>query len=195
MAIKTLPDHAPAIMAAICARLRDGEPLGTICKSPGMPNRNTVLNWVGVDDALMRDYQAARQAGADALIEQAQAIADTPLIGEETEDSTGKNGPTSKVRRADMLGHRKLQVWTRMQIAARLNPQKYGDRQHLAVTGGDGGAVVVASEAERAEQVAALVAMAQQRAQAAGGACPAGPAVAEPPEPAAELDDDFTDLV
>jgi hypothetical protein len=70
----------------------------------------------------------ARDVGYDAIAEEALQIADTPLIGE-TETSSA-NGLT--ITRQDMLGHRKLQIETRLKLLAKWNPNKYGDRQIIA---------------------------------------------------------------
>jgi hypothetical protein len=55
-------------------------------------------------------------------------IADTPLMGEE--ETSSNSGLT--ITRKDMLGHRKLQIETRLKLLAKWNPKKYGDRQILA---------------------------------------------------------------
>jgi hypothetical protein len=76
--------------------------------------------------------------GFDAIAEEALLIADSPMMGEEIEE----DGERVKVRRADMLGHRKLQVWARLQLLAKWCPEKYGDRTAMELTGKDGGPVV-----------------------------------------------------
>jgi hypothetical protein len=80
------------------------------------------------DEALSGAIARAREQGYDAIAEDLLAIADTPLMGE-TETSSA-NGLT--ITRQDMLGHRKLQIETRLKLLAKWNPKKYGDRQILA---------------------------------------------------------------
>lgn len=74
----------------------------------------------------------AREVGYDALAEEALNIADTPVEGVRTE--TAEDGAVKKTRE-DMLGHRKLQIDTRLKLLAKWNPKKYGDRQEVHHSG------------------------------------------------------------
>ena len=56
-------------------------------------------------------------------------IADTPVVGEETTEKA--NGDT-ETRKGDMLGHRKLQIETRLKLLAKWDPKRYGERTTLA---------------------------------------------------------------
>ena len=63
------------------------------------------------------------------MAEECLAIADTPVEGRKiVETDDGKVMYT----REDMLGHRKLQIETRLKLLAKFNPKKYGDRAILA---------------------------------------------------------------
>lgn len=123
----------------ICDRLSEGEPLRHICKDKKIPWR-TVFSWIERNPEFAKQYQKARDLGMDAIAEETLEIANTPLTGEETETVTDSRlGTTEKIKRSDMLGHRKLQIWTRLQLLARWNPKKYGDKvTHL----GDGDAPI-----------------------------------------------------
>ena len=120
--------YTPEIAALICERLATGESLRAICRDDGMPPESTVRGWV-LDDAqgFSAQYARARDFGLDALAEEALEIANTPQVGEETEETDDGY----KVKRGDMLGHRKLQIWTRLQLLAKWSPQKYGDKQTI----------------------------------------------------------------
>jgi predicted secreted protein len=127
--------YSKEIAQEICERLSDGEPLRQICRSDGMPAWRTVYDWIYKDDALGADGTGlstaiahARDVGYDAIAEDLLNIADTPLIGEE--ETSSNNGLT--ITRKDMLGHRKLQIETRLKLLAKWNPKKYGDRQILS---------------------------------------------------------------
>ena len=39
-----------------------------------------------------------------------------------------------KIKREDMLGHRKLQIETRLKLLAKWNPKKWGDKQTIDMT-------------------------------------------------------------
>lgn len=110
----------------ICRRIACGETLRAICRDPGMPDFQSVYRWAKKYPEFGADLARARDVGYDAIAEQAIEIADTPVIGEETTDS-----PQGVViHRREMLGHRKLQVWTRLQLLARWSP-RYMARQAL----------------------------------------------------------------
>lgn len=119
--------RSPQVEDEICRRLSEGETLRAICRDEGMPPWRSVYDWIAQDEGFAARFARARELGADAIAEQAMSIADTPVIGEEVEES--ENG--IKVRRADMLGHRKLQVETRLKLLAKWFPKKYGDRQEI----------------------------------------------------------------
>lgn len=120
--------YTPEIAVEICERLSDGEPLRQICRDEHMPAWTSIYSWAAQDKNLSERIAQAREQGYDAIAEDLLAIADTPLMGE-TETSSS-NGLT--ITRQDMLGHRKLQIETRLKLLAKWNPKKYGDRQILA---------------------------------------------------------------
>ena len=107
----------------ICELLSEGVPLREICRKDGMPAWRTVYDWMAKDEELSTSIAHARDLGWDAIWEDCLRIADTPCIGEVTID----DGEKLVVRREDMLGHRKLQIETRMKMLAKFNPKKYGD--------------------------------------------------------------------
>ena len=114
---------------AICLRLSNGEPLTAICRDEGMPAPRTVRDWMASDQEVSAAIAHAREEGEEALAEECLAIADTPLEGEETEFDA--EGNVVKVKRSDMLGHRKLQIETRLKLLAKFNPKRWGDRVAL----------------------------------------------------------------
>lgn len=113
-----------AIADEICERMSDGEPLREICRDDRMPAWRTVYGWQAANPDFLARIAHARDAGEEAIFQDCLRIADTPLIGEEVEESD--NG--KKVKRGDMLGHRKLQIETRLKLLAKWNPRKYGDK-------------------------------------------------------------------
>lgn len=118
----------------ICERLCEGEPLRAICREDHMPSWRTIYDWIGADDSFAARIARARELGQDAIAEDILHIADTPMEGVETEISeTGK-----KEKRGDMLGHRKLQIETRLKLLAKWNPKKYGERLQSELTGAGG---------------------------------------------------------
>lgn len=150
--------YTPQKADEICARIAEGEPLRQICRDEHMPNWATVYRWMEADEDFAQRIAQARKLGFDAIAEEALEIANTPVEGVETED----DGVRQRVKRGDMLGHRKLQVETRLKLLAKWAPAKYGERTAMELTGAEGGPVRV-TEADRATRLASLVALAQAR--------------------------------
>lgn len=124
---------------AICERIANGEPLREICREDEMPAWRTVYNWQEANPEFKARIAQARELGEEAIIQDCLTIADTPLIGEEVEES--ENG--LKVKRGDMLGHRKLQIETRLKLLAKWNPRKWGEKVDLNHGGQEGNPVQV----------------------------------------------------
>lgn len=119
-------ERMPEVKKSIIDRISAGEPLRAICREDGYPSAQVVYDWIEKDEEFALRFARARDIGADAIAEECLRIADSPLTGEETEvDADGK---VVKVKRADMLGHRKLQIETRLKLLAKWNPKKYGER-------------------------------------------------------------------
>ena len=70
--------YSEVLAAEICRRLAEGETLRSVCRDKEMPDKATVLRWLG-DKAKtdFRDqYAHARDMQADALFDEALEIAD-----------------------------------------------------------------------------------------------------------------------
>ena len=141
--------YDPEIARVICEQLSEGIPLRQICRdNEGFPAWRTVYDWMARDDALGSDgvglsasIARARDIGYDALAEECLLIADTPQFGQKQVMSD--EGSTTTVE--DMLGHRKLQIETRLKLLAKFHPTKYGDR--VAIEGVEGGAPIATQDA------------------------------------------------
>jgi len=117
----------PELQDEIIARLSDGEPLRQICRDDHMPSWRTVYDLKDADEGFAARIARARELGEEAIFQDCLHIADNTLEGVETEES--ENGV--KVKRADMLGHRKLQIETRLKLLAKWNPKKWGDKVQI----------------------------------------------------------------
>lgn len=115
------------VATEICQRISRGETLRSICREEQMPHWNTVYDWMEAHPDFSVRIRRARETGFDAIAEEALEIANTPAEGQRVEE--GPDG--KKVVREDMLGHRKLQVETRLKLLAKWSPQKYGDKQTI----------------------------------------------------------------
>jgi hypothetical protein len=128
-----------------------GTPLTVICREIGIAD-STVRDWMGNDEIFSRDIASARILGFDAIAMEALRIADTPLEGIEHTDTP--DGP--RIKRADMLGHRKLQVETRLKLLAKWDPKRYGDMVRQEISGPDGAPIAQATVSLSPEQEGSL---------------------------------------
>ena len=128
--------HTPELVAEICERLSAGEPLRQICRDDRMPHWTRMYDWLSQDPDLSLRVARAREAGYDALAEEALEIANTPHLGQKKVFSSGagEDEDSMTVTEDDMLGHRKLQIETRLKLLACWNPAKYGTKVQM---GGD----------------------------------------------------------
>lgn len=117
------PKQRAAAIVKVLDALRNGIPLTVICSEDGMPCDDTVRNWADDDDELSRDIARARDAGFDKIALDALRIADTPVEGKRIKQS----GDEIEEVIEDMLGHRKLQVETRLKLLAKWDPKRYGE--------------------------------------------------------------------
>ena len=123
--------YTPEIAQKMCEMLAEGIPLREICRQDGFPEWRTVYDWMYRDDAagdrgvgLSAAIARAREIGYEALAEQCLLIADNPQFGQK--QVMTDQGTATTVE--DMLGHRKLQIETRLKLLAKWNPKKYGDK-------------------------------------------------------------------
>lgn len=87
---------------------------------------------VGLSASIAR----ARDIGYDALAEECLLIADNPHFGQKQVMTDQGTATTIE----DMLGHRKLQIETRLKLLAKFHPSKYGDK--IGVHGVEGAAPI-----------------------------------------------------
>jgi hypothetical protein len=143
--------------------LSKGTPLTVICRDLQIAD-STVRDWMANDETFSRDIAHARILGFDAIAMEALRIADTPLEGIEHTDTP--DGP--RIKRADMLGHRKLQVETRLKLLAKWDPKRYGDLMRQEISGPDGAPIAqtnVSLSPEQESNLAALVELAKGKAK------------------------------
>lgn len=120
--------YSTKIADEICERLADGESLRTICEGDGMPNRATVFRWLAANTEFRDQYNAARDAQADALADEILDIADDSQ-GDTYVDAEGRQRVDSEA-----IARSRLRVDARKWIAAKLKPKAYGERQEIEAT-------------------------------------------------------------
>ena len=123
-ASKKVSKQTTEVLEKILDRISEGEPLRVICRDEDMPSWRSFYEWMEKDEDLAARFARARIEGFDAIAEEALKIADTPMLGvvkREKPDGV-------EVTHEDMLGHRKLQVDTRLKLLAKWDPKRYGDK-------------------------------------------------------------------
>lgn len=123
------------IVEHVAERLAEGVPLAVICREPGMTKYRTFQSWIAKYDEVSEYIARARDCGEDVIAADCLHIADTPCEGVETIE---KADGTIEKRRGDMLGHRKLQVDTRLKLLAKWNPKRWAERNQVELSGPDG---------------------------------------------------------
>jgi len=138
--------YTEEIADQICDLVSNGVNLRAVCRMQGMPAWRTVYDWVVAKPDFAARLARAREMGYDALAEEALEISNTPVMGQKQVMGDNKTYTTVE----DMLGHRKLQIETRLKLLACWDPSKYGSRTTLA---GDAKNPVVIDAAKEAKDL------------------------------------------
>jgi len=165
--------YTPATAELIAARLADGETLSQICRTPGMPRRQTVHQWRMRIPAFNDLYMRAREIGMESMSDDMLVIAD-----DDAGDLLADGSPNSaNVQRA------RLQVDTRKFLLAKLAPKVYGDRVEVEHSGTVTHSHEI-SDRERMRRLATFLALdARGGTLIEGHASAADPASASPASP------------
>ncbi len=109
----------------ICDQLKEGrKSLRKVCEELHISNA-AVLQWaLDEPEGFGKQYAHARHLGYLAMADDVIETAETPLEGVETEESV----LGTKVKRGDMLGHRRLVVDTKKWLLSKVLPKIYGDK-------------------------------------------------------------------
>lgn len=126
--------RTPEIVEKILDGLMAGTPMTVICREEGFPEPRTVRAWEKDDKEFAAAIARAREQGEDFLAWECKQIADTPQIGTKSvSKATGL-----EITEGDMIEHRKLQIYTRLQLLAKFNPKRWGDKQQIEHSGSIG---------------------------------------------------------
>jgi hypothetical protein len=97
------------------------------------------------------------------MAEEALHISNTPHFGQKKVYSSGEDEDSVTVTEEDMLGHRKLQIETRLKLLACWNPKKYGTKVQM---GGDpGNPIQIEAQVEADNFLAAIIKNAELKRQ------------------------------
>jgi hypothetical protein len=128
----TLYPNKERIKEQIVAWLAEGKTLRDFCRQEQMPSYPTIFAWLDQDAQFSINYARAREVGFEILAEEALHIADNTRMGRKIVTNSGGDDDVMTVTEEDMLGHRKLQIDTRMRLLKAWHPKKYGDKTIVA---------------------------------------------------------------
>ena len=152
--------YTEEIADQICDLVSNGVNLRKVCRMEGMPAWRTVYDWVVARPDFAARLARAREMGYDALAEEALEISNTPVLGQKQVMSDKATYTTVE----DMLGHRKLQIETRLKLLACWDPKKYGNKVQL---GGDAdNPVRIEAEVQAEKLLGAILKNVELRSQA-----------------------------
>lgn len=123
------------LFGAICRFMEDGHLYTRTCRALGV--RPTAMSeWIR-RNGLQSEFDASRKRGVDAMVETALETATTPVELEEVTESYDGEGKLIRrdVFRGDSVNARKLAFQARMQVAAKWDPERYGDKIEVKTDG------------------------------------------------------------
>ena len=135
----------PEIIETICDRIISGESVRQICKEKGMPSEPTFYRKMMDEPEFESTIARAREVAQEPESEMLKDIADAAT--------------------PETVHVAKLQIWTRMWIASKKAPKKYGDHRTTELTGPDGGAIKMESTRTDEEKAAFAAMLAKARAE------------------------------
>lgn len=112
---------------AICERIADGESLRSVCRDEQMPSKATVFRWLVEFPDFETKYAHAREAQADALVDEIVGIADEEAVTIKSKDGE----EVAVVFDQTAVARNKLRVAARQWTAEKLRPKKYGPKLEI----------------------------------------------------------------
>lgn len=121
--------YSEALAERLFEELAAGRSLRSICAQDDMPETATIFRWLPVIEGFRDRYALARQAGLDAMAEEAVSIADDGL------NDTYLDGDGNRRTDFDVVQRSKLRVDTRKWFLSKMAPGRYGDKQDISISG------------------------------------------------------------
>lgn len=141
-------DYNAEIAQAVCMRIAEGESLRMVCRDELMPDKSTVLRWLGRHEEFRAQYAQAKELGIEAIAEELFEIADDGTNDwMELTDSEG-NAYGYKAN-GEHIQRSKLRIDTRKWYLSKIVPKKYGDKQQVEHSGHINYAEMTEEELER----------------------------------------------
>jgi len=116
----------------ICEQIADGKSLREICQAENMPNKSSVFRWLAKYPVLCDQYARAREAQADAIVDEILSIADdasTDFMERQTDAGASWAVNGEHIQRS------RVRIDARKWLAGKLRPKVYGEKLDLNHTG------------------------------------------------------------
>jgi hypothetical protein len=123
-------DYSETIATAICQEISSGRSLRSICAQDDMPAQSTVFLWLAKHAEFSEKYARAREAQADAMLEEILEIAD------DGKSDKYLDGEGNERTDQDVIARSRLRVDARKWAMSKMAPKKYGDKLDLNHAGG-----------------------------------------------------------
>jgi hypothetical protein len=125
----------------VCQRLEAGETLRQICRTPGFPGANAVVQWAERKPERRERYAHARNKGLDAIAEEILDIADDGR--NDWLEREAEAGRVEVALNSEHVQRSRVRIDARKWLLSKLRPDKYGDVSALQLSGPGGGPVEV----------------------------------------------------
>lgn len=163
----TMPSGRPSdftqeLGAAICEAIATTpRGLDFICAgNEAFPSASTVHRWLTTDTTFRESYLRARERQADLIFDECLEIADDG--SQDVRIETRDDGSSYEHYDAERVARSKLRVDTRMRMAGKLSPKKYGEKVALVGGGPDDPPLIPeTTHRDRAKAIAAVFAKAK----------------------------------
>lgn len=126
------PEEREKIMDTICDEMVALKPMRKILADhPDFPAWSTVFKWLGESPRFSDQYARAREAQMEARMDEVLEIADD---GTNDVEEIEENGRVVRRTNHDVIQRSRLRVDTRIRLAEKMSPKKYGARMDVTVT-------------------------------------------------------------
>jgi len=119
----------PTIIDEVADWLASGRTIRDYCRQDGKPGREQLYQHIAKDPEVAGRIARARAEGADAIAEEALAIADDSSGDVKVDEHGNESCDTEFVQRS------KLRFEARMRLLAKWNSGRYGDKSHVEHSG------------------------------------------------------------
>jgi hypothetical protein len=120
-------DYTEDTAQAICMRIAEGESLRMVCRDEAMPDKSTVLRWLGRHEKFRAQYAHAKEIGIEAIAEELFEIADDGS-NDWMELTDSEDNVYGYKANGEHIQRSKLRIDTRKWYLSKIVPKKYGDK-------------------------------------------------------------------